>query len=71
MGGGYTLSLPCVSITYIFIIPDGIPGVPAIIVVKIGHVVVTVDTHRLPSISVHIAVTVDVDSLKFKKQRVL
>lgn len=69
MGGGYTISLPYVSITYIFIIPEGIPGVPAVVVVNICHVVLTVDAYRLPPTSVRIAVTIDVDSLKFIRNR--
>lgn len=70
MGGGYTISLPCVSITYVFIVPEAIPGVPAVIVVDIGHVVHTIDAHRLLSTSVYIAIiTIDVDRLMFIRSR--
>lgn len=69
MGGRRTISSPRVSITYIFIVPEAIPGVPAVIVVNIGHVVHTVDAHRLLSTSVYIAVTIDVDSLTFVRNK--
>lgn len=64
MAGEHTVSLPCVSNTYIFIIPEGIPGVPAVIIVNIGHVVLIVDAHGLLTTSVRVAVVVDVDILK-------
>lgn len=31
--------------TYTVVIPDGIPGVPSIVIVNIGHVMFIVDTH--------------------------
>lgn len=64
MAGEHTVSLPCGSNTYIFIIPERIPGVPAVIIVNIGHVVLIVDAHGLLTTSVRVAVVVDVDILK-------
>lgn len=64
MASEHTISLPCVSNTYIFIVPERIPGVPAIIIVDIGHVVLVVDAHRLLTTSVFVVVIVDVDILK-------
>lgn len=43
---------------------EGIPGVHAIIVVHLGHVVLVVDAHWLLSTSVHVVVIIDVDVLK-------
>jgi hypothetical protein len=51
--------------TYIAIIPDGVPGVPSIVVVNICHVVCIVDTHCLLPTSSNIVVIIDVDILKF------
>lgn len=67
MAGGYTIPSPCASTTYIFIVPESVPGVPAVIVVHVGHVVLIVDAHRLLSTSVHVVVIVDVDVLKVGK----
>lgn len=64
MASEHTVSLPCVSRTYIFIVPEGIPGVPAVIVVDVGHVVLVVDAHGLLTTSVHVVVIADVDILK-------
>lgn len=53
--------------TYSSIIPDGIPGVPSIVIVNISHVVFIVDTHWLLPTSSIVVVIADIDILKFTR----
>lgn len=57
----------CQLATYSSIVPEGIPGVPSIVIVNVGHVVFIVDTHWLLPTSTTVAVVVDTDTLKFTR----
>lgn len=41
----FSKNASCTLVTYHFIIPEGIPGVPAVVVVNVGHIVLVVDGH--------------------------
>lgn len=50
--------------TYSMIVPDAIPGVPAVVVVHISHTMLIVDTHGLLATYTTVAVTSNADILK-------
>lgn len=57
----------CMLATYSIVIPEGIPGVPSIVIVNIGHIVFIVDTHWLLPTYTTVAGTANVDILKFTR----
>lgn len=53
--------------THSIVIPERVPGVPAVVVVYIGHVVLVIDAHCLQPTSTAVVAITDVDILRFIK----